>query len=74
MLVKKFELIDDVDYWYRSLVILKEPMKLDDIKKLVENIKDKVGRDKYTYDDIEKELKPLSIEIIDLFDIGNVYY
>lgn len=74
MLVKMFELVDNVDYWYRSLVILKEPMKLEDIKKLVEDVKDKKGRTEYTYDDVFDVLEPLAIDIIDLYSAEKVYY
>lgn len=73
-MVDRFELVDDVDYNYRSLIILKKPMKLEDIEKLVNETKEKVGWDKYTYDDIFKVLEPLSIEIIDLYSIEKVYY
>lgn len=71
-MVDKIIIYDNCDENYASVFYLKEPMKPLDIENMIYEMKDRVGYDKYTWDDLFELMEPLCTDIEDLFVIPRI--
>lgn len=73
-MVDKILIYDSCDRSYASVFKFKEEVKALDIENMIYEMKEKVGYDRYTWDDLFELLEPLCTDIEDLYILPTISF
>ncbi len=73
MLTDKIILVDNCDRNYKDLMIFKQNYSVEEIKKVIEEAKLKVGYNEYTEDYIIQKALANNFEIEKIYDLYSIY-